>query len=115
MRQRGVGNCAHDYWVAKHLLGHELTHLKALNLVDLVEKHILCQPAGVRQAQNVGVGPHSEGLGVSTRVRGKTGRADANVLTFPEPAVLDVEDLRVPDLAAFVNGPHFTLVLVDFK
>jgi hypothetical protein len=88
--------------------------LKSMGVRNLVEEHVLRKFAWVGKGQDITVRPHAERSGVSA-VIGQGRSSYSDVGSFLDGLVLEVEYRGVPNLAAVVNDPHFTLVLVDFE
>jgi len=99
----------------KHTILSKLAALESLLLRLLVEKHVLGQCARVGQGEDVGVGAHAEGAHVACRVLGQSRSSNPNVLTFSQPAVLQVVHLGMPNLSTVVNDSHFRLIGVDLE
>ena len=104
-----------DDWVLKHSLRGNLSAFKRFLFGQLVKKHVGGKGTRVGQRQDVGVRSHAEGAHVALRVLSERGSSHADVLAFSQPTILQVVDLRVPDLSTVVNDSHLRLVLVDFE
>lgn len=93
----------------------ELSSLKSLGLVDVVEEHVLRQLAGVGETENVRLGFQADCLHILLMVVGQSSATDADVLALSKPLEPEVHEAQMPHLPTVIDESGFTRVGVNLE